>query len=41
MFHARVLSLAVAPAASPARRPAAARKPAGLRRLLALLRRAR
>jgi hypothetical protein len=33
MFHARVLSLAVAPPARPARRPAVAGKPAAARRL--------
>jgi hypothetical protein len=34
MFHARVLSLTVAPQARPARRPAAAGKPAVARRRL-------
>ena len=33
MFNARVLSFAVAPAARPARRPAAAGKPAAAQRL--------
>jgi len=44
MFHARILSFAVAPPARPARRPAAAGKPAAGRRLrhwLGLRRRAR